>query len=167
MWDESDENKKVSCPFCDSEENCPHLLAVTDGSSLVGGFAYDHEASFYSRVYDAFQKRLAEGNTDQEWSLYELDLLWESIREEKPGVFESGDADLSSGLMSDLLFVVLDVAGGSEYQGNAISRSGGNSESATRLMYAEDPAATCVNALTILDEYLAEKVPPKKRKKKR
>jgi len=30
-------------------------------------------------------------------------------------------------------------------------------------MYAEDPAATCVNALTILDEYLAEKVPPKKR----
>ena len=47
------------------------------------------------------------------------------------------------------------------------TQSRGNSESATRLMYAEDPAATCVNALTILDEYLAEKVPPKKRKKKR
>ena len=138
MWDESDENKKVSCPFCDSEENCPHLLAVSDGSSLVGGFAYDHEASFYSRVYDAFQKRLAEG-----------------------------DADLSSGLMSDLLFVVLDVGGGSEYQGNAISQSGGNSESATRLMYAEDLPATCVNALAILDEYLADKVPQTKCKTKR
>ena len=114
----------MCCPFCDSEGNCPHLLAVADGSSLVGGFACDHEASFYSRVYDAFQKRLAKG-----------------------------DADLSSGLMSDLLFVVLDVPGGSEYQGNAISQSGGNSESATRLMYAEDLAATCVNALAILDEY--------------
>ena len=66
MWDESDENKKVSCPFCDSEENCPHLLAVSDGSSLVGGFAYNHEDSFYSRVYDAFQKRLAEGDADQQ-----------------------------------------------------------------------------------------------------
>ena len=140
---------------------------VSSWSSLVGGFACDSEDSFYSRVYDAFQKRLAEGNTDQEWSLYELDLLWESIREEKPGVFESGDADLSSGLMSDLLFVVLDVAGGSEYQGNAISQSGGNSESATRLMYAEDPAATCVNALAILDEYLADKVPQTKCKTKR
>ena len=47
------------------------------------------------------------------------------------------------------------------------TQSRGNSESATRLMYAEDPAATCVNALAILDEYLAEKVPPKKRKTKR
>ena len=111
---------------------------VSSWSSLVGGFAYDHEASFYSRVYDAFQKRLAEG-----------------------------DADLSSGLMSELLFVVLDVGGGSEYQGNAISQSGGNSESATRLMYAEDPAATCVNALAILDEYLADKVPQTKCKTKR
>ena len=105
---------------------------------MVGGFACDSEDSFYSRVYDAFQKRLAEG-----------------------------DADLSSGLMSELLFVVLDVAGGSEYQGNAISQSGGNSESATRLMYAEDPAATCVNALAILDEYLADKVPQTKCKTKR
>ena len=61
MWDESDENKKVSCPFCDSEENCPHLLAVSDGSSLVGGFAYNHEDSFYSRVYDAFQKTVGRG----------------------------------------------------------------------------------------------------------
>ena len=134
---------------------------------MVGGFACDSEDSFYSRVYDAFQKRLAGGDADQEWSLYELDLLWESIREKKPDVFESGDADLSSGLMSDLLFVVLDVAGGSEYQGNAISQSGGNSESATRLMYAEDPAATCVNALAILDEYLADKVPQTKCKTKR
>ncbi len=133
----------------------------------MGGFACDSEDSFYSRVYDAFQKRLAGGDADQEWSLYELDLLWESIREKKPDVFESGDADLSSGLMSDLLFVVLDVAGGSEYQGNAISQSGGNSESATRLMYAEDPAATCVNALAILDEYLADKVPQTKCKTKR
>ena len=140
---------------------------VSSWSSLVGGFACDSEDSFYSRVYDAFQKRLAEGDTDQEWSLYELDLLWESIREKKPDVFESGDADLSSGLMSDLLFVVLDVAGGSEYQGNAISQSRGNSESATRLMYAEDPAATCVNALAILDEYLADKVPQTKCKTKR
>ena len=140
---------------------------VSSWSSLVGGFACDSEDSFYSRVYDAFQKRLAEGDADQEWSLYELDLLWESIREKKPDVFESGDADLSSGLMSDLLFVVLDVAGGSEYQGNAISQSGGNSESATRLMYAEDPAATCVNALAILDEYLADKVPQTKCKTKR
>ena len=111
---------------------------VSSWSSLVGGFACDSEDSFYSRVYDAFQKRLAEG-----------------------------DADLSSGLMSELLFVVLDVAGGSEYQGNAISQSGGNSESATRLMYAEDPAATCVNALAILDEYLADKVPQTKCKTKR
>ena len=140
---------------------------VSSWSSLVGGFACDSEDSFYSRVYDAFQKRLAGGDADQEWSLYELDLLWESIREKKPDVFESGDADLSSGLMSDLLFVVLDVAGGSEYQGNAISQSGGNSESATRLMYAEDPAATCVNALAILDEYLADKVPQTKCKTKR
>ena len=111
---------------------------VSSWSSLVGGFACDSEDSFYSRVYDAFQKRLAEG-----------------------------DADLSSGLMSELLFVVLDVAGGSEYEGNAISQSGGNSESATRLMYAEDPAATCVNALAILDEYLADKVPQTKCKTKR
>ena len=111
---------------------------VSSWSSLVGGFACDSEDSFYSRVYDAFQKRLA-----------------------------GGDADLSSGLMSELLFVVLDVAGGSEYQGNAISQSGGNSESATRLMYAEDPAATCVNALAILDEYLADKVPQTKCKTKR
>ena len=140
---------------------------VSSWSSLVGGFACDSEDSFYSRVYDAFQKRLAGGDADKEWSLYELDLLWESIREKKPDVFESGDADLSSGLMSDLLFVVLDVAGGSEYQGNAISQSGGNSESATRLMYAEDPAATCVNALAILDEYLADKVPQTKCKTKR
>ena len=140
---------------------------VSSWSSLGGGFACDHEASSYSRVYDAFQKRLAGGDADQAWSLYELDLLWESIREKKPDVFESGDADLSSGLMSDLLFVVLDVAGGSEYQGNAISQSGGNSESATRLMYAEDPAATCVNALAILDEYLADKVPQTKCKTKR
>ncbi|NCA17892.1 MAG: hypothetical protein EBS90_12770 [Betaproteobacteria bacterium] len=169
MWDESGEFEEIVCPFCDTkiEQGCEHVLLHVDVTfgQCIDGAAQQMETQIGDRITEAFQGHLIAGRNPQ-WCHHEMQELWDNIRIG----YEGNPASLPIGgsAFYRVFFSLLDEAGGYEYHGNLVSRSGAYCESSVRLMYAENPAEVCVKALSILHTYLLAEEPtqrpPKRRK---
>jgi len=162
MWDESGEFEEILCPFCNtkSEDGCEHVLLHVDVTfgQCIDGAAQQMETQIGDRITEAFQGHLIAGRNPQ-WCHYEMQELWDNVLIDYTG--DPADITIPRRSFYDLIFAILGEAGGDEHQGRLVSGSGPYSESAVRLMYAQNPTEACEKALPVLDKYLlVEKLQP-------
>jgi hypothetical protein len=153
MYDE-DTGDAVECPFCGSEDDCPHLLAVLDRSfnECNGGYAYSRFHEFAERITETFERELKAGRKarkpEEDGLVAEL---WEYAVEAYP---ESKEVELDDDVLFNLVAELFDDAGGEEYPGSIIVEGGPGYTSALTVFHAEDPARVFERALSGLQQRL-------------
>lgn len=158
MIDE-DTGEEPTCPYCNSAEDCPHLLAVLDKSfsTCEGGYCYERFNKLSDSVERAFKDRLqlTRKPAKRQWKDYYLQELWEQVL--KAGIPEDVEEDLvlPGSAVINLIVDVLDVAGGYQVYGSLVSEGGAFCSSAMELFYAEDPKAVFEAAAGELERRLA------------
>ena len=167
--EDSEDDGDISCPFCNSEKSCDHLLLFFDVTfdHVDGGVVEPYD--FDEIVAKWFVKALRDGKNPS-WHWYQLDQAFEKIDEEWAAIMLAAEVpELPESLPIDFVFELLIEAGGWEHPGNLYDRSGGYCESALRVSYAEDPPGTLEKAKKILAEQLEKDInpPPKRQRKKK
>lgn len=156
MWDE-DTGEDVECPYCGSDGDCPHLLAVIDRTFLTcnGGYAFERFGEFRTMLEEAFRKHLRTAiGASHEWKQYYLQELWNSAS--KQYTVGSDDVYLDKDVLFDLIIELLGDAGGDEYPGSIEDDGGPGYSSVIKLFHAEDPKVVFGRALSLLGTRLAE-----------
>ena len=168
--EEALERQQTACPICE-KYGCKHLLLSRDVTfaTFEDGEAYDYHDIYNQKIVDAFTK-VAALERPFVWDSLDVQWIWEAMNElgsEYAASVYSGDECLPEEEFLQLLYSLLVSAGGWEAPGLRIVGSGSHCESDYQYFYAEDPKATCEEALRLLKSWLVEKKPvPKKAKKK-
>ena len=115
----------------------------------------------------AFARAIKEGK-DPTWHDWRIDEVFEQVDEECAATMLAADTpELPEPLPIDFVFELLDDAGGTEHPGSLYDQSGGFSESAVRVSYAENPWATLEKAKTLLADRLENDINPKPKRRRR
>lgn len=157
MLDE-DTGEPIDCPYCGSEDECPHLLAVLDRTSLEcsGGYAFDRFDEFRDAIAGVFLGRLqADAPLVTTWKdPFVLD-LWNHARENYSTHDDADDIEIDSDSLFGLIEDLFNDAGGEEYPGSIDDDRAPGDSSAITLFHARHPAKVFVKALTLLNGRLS------------
>ena len=152
-----DENTgdEIRCPFCDSFDDCPHLLALIDQTfcECSGGYAYERQHEFRALIEAAFMGSLRKGDRKQgSRKSEELSELWQYACT----AYSPGDEDvaLDQYVLTRLIVQLLEAAGGVRYPGSIESLGAPGYCSAWVLLHAKDPQAAFEAALADLKNRL-------------
>jgi len=165
------ERQQTACLYCE-KYGCKHLLLSHDitFATFEDGEAYGYIDIYERTIVEAFTK-VATLDRPFVWENFDVQLIWKAMNElgsEYAAAVYSGDECLPEEEFQLLLYSLLESAGGREAPGQRIVGSGSHCESDYQYFYAEDPKATCEEALRLLKSWLVEKKPvPKKAKKKK
>ncbi len=165
----SADDPPLACPECgvSPDEGCEHVLALIDVTFgyCCDGYAYDRWDEFAEIAAEAFRGFLCDG-THPDWDSYQVQEVWDEMIAQGYGLDEG--VTLGGSPLTRLIGDVLWEADAMQLGTSLIAASGGRCESAMRLLYSDDPAATCDKAKTILKEWLVkEKEKPKKRTRRK
>ena len=95
----------LSCPYCGSDGDCTHLLALIDPQNYsLGGRASGLDREFSHRIQSSFLPRLSEGETGLQWDSEEVTELWEWASSN----WSEGDVEVE--IDEDVLFRLLSAA---------------------------------------------------------
>jgi hypothetical protein len=148
-----DENGQSECPFCGSDDECPHLFASIDNSfgEWQGGYAFDRSDEFHTTVLKAFEARCRRGaGPHRSWAADELGEMWSyAVAHYEEGELMELDNDVLLRLLSD----IFQEAGAMEIEEMGDDDAPGNT-SAVSNFYAEDPAAVFNESLRRLNQRL-------------
>lgn len=175
VWDDSDEDEEVvevSCNVCghsiEESTDCEHMFAAFDWTyaQCERGAGCDAVHGYQEQVAAVLCPLLQQQATPQ-WQHYRVQELWDGLVRSR--ITNPDEIWCCPAEAYELLIAVWEKAGAWEHPGNLVERSGGYSESVRRYFYAENPAETCKQAATILDEWLrdyriVERKPPKKKR---
>jgi hypothetical protein len=78
MYDE-DTGEEIRCPYCESDDDCPHLLAVFDRAfgECLGGYAFDRFGELEGVIQERFVTLLDRGEPGKySWNDPEIAELW-------------------------------------------------------------------------------------------
>ncbi len=147
----------VCCPFCDSENECPHLVTIIDATNLecFGGQGDLLEACS-DLVRESLQKRLANGLRKSPWKDSELREIWDYARSQyrEQENYIDVDCDILLRLLGDLL-----SENGAEEPALSIEPDGADSpgsSSVLRPFYAENPKKVVAAVLADLRSRLGD-----------
>ena len=141
----------VSCPYCDSEGNCTHLLALIDPLNYsLGGRASGLDQEFSHRIQAVFLRLLNEGKTELVWKSEELTELWEWAE----GNWSDGDeqVEIDEIVLLRLLDEVLTKFGSHSDYGSILEGFGVETE--YTFIYDDDPVRVVDEAIQYLDRIL-------------
>lgn len=165
--EDEDSGDKVSCPYCNKGDGCNHLLLFYDVTFAreEGGVVESYD--FDEITAKAFARAIKEGK-HPDWNDWRIQEVYSQIDDEWAGKMIAAETpELPESLPIDLVFELLDEAGGWEHPGSLYDQSGGFSESAVRVFYAEDPEATFEKAKKNLADRLDEDIDPKPKRRRR
>lgn len=107
MYDE-DTGEEIRCPYCGSDEDCPHLLVLFDRTfgECLGGYAFGRYEELEGLIQEAFLELLERGTPEKySWSDPDIAELWANAMEQ----YTPGDDDVwlddgvFLGVLSDIL----------------------------------------------------------------
>lgn len=168
MRDE-DSGAPIECPYCGSEGDCKHLLAMIDLSFLEcsGGYAYARFREFHGAIEDAFLRELKAGaSATVKWGSPELDCLWTDAHDHYSSE-DPGWVEIDGDILYRSIVEWLDEAGGDRYPGIIDDEGGPRFSSAIALFYAKSPKQVFDRATALLAERLAQPKPPARRLQRR
>jgi hypothetical protein len=148
-----DENTgdEIICPFCNSSDDCRHLLALIDQtfSECSGGYLCDRYHEFRELINTAFVRLLRKGGSKQRRR--RADDLYELLRFAR-AAYSPGDEDvaLDEYVLTRLIIELLAAAGGVRYPGPIESDGAPGYCSAWALFHAKNPQAISEAALADL-----------------
>lgn len=155
MRDE-DSGEPIQCPYCGSEADCKHLLAVLDRTFLncTSGYAYDRFREFDTKIEDAFLKKLPLGTSPAvKWHDELLDDLW-TYAKDNYSIADRDSIAIDGDTLFRLIVELLGEAGGDEYPGTTDYEGGPGFSSAITLFHAADPKEVFDEAIALLAERL-------------
>jgi hypothetical protein len=162
MLDE-DSGEIIRCPYCESDGDCEHLLAVIDHSFLEcsGGYAFDRLDDLHEMIERAFLKYLRQSDVGKQpqqlnvtWSNEFLEELWAYAEEKYPSEDDKDSVEIDGDVFFRLITDLLQEAGGDEYFGSIDDDGGPGFSSEITLFHAREPAAVFDNAMALLSQRL-------------
>ena len=141
----------VSCPYCESEGGCTHLLALIDPLNYsLGGRASGLDREFSHRIRVAFLRFLSGGNTELEWKSEEITDLWEWAE----GHWSDGDKEvvIDEDVLFRLLIEALEMFASHVDSGSLLEGFGVETE--YTFIYDDDPVRVIAEAIQYLDRIL-------------
>jgi hypothetical protein len=141
----------VSCPYCESEGDCTHLLALIDPLNYsLDGRASGLDREFSHRIRAAFLRLLGEGKTELEWESEEITELWEWAE----GNWSDGDEEVAidEDVLFRLLIEALEMFASHVDSGSLLEGFGVETE--YTFIYDDDPVRVIDEAIQYLDRIL-------------
>jgi hypothetical protein len=131
----------ITCPYCESEENCDHLFALYDETfdSIDGGYIYDRP-EFDHLLSEFILAQLAKNDPKSlkiDFEYTPLRDLWEEIIEEERCVFDEETKQWELDL-PNLNRLILDLLDDLIYPEYGEFEGGPGQSSAYRIYYAKD-----------------------------
>jgi hypothetical protein len=157
---DSDKNEVIRCPYCGSEEDCSHNLAVIDETfnECQGGYSYERFHEFHRVAEEYFLQQLCKGTPKVSGRRDKLigELWTHAVDNYAPG---DEEISLDRYVLTDLIINLLEGAGGqtrffSEYGPPGFS-------SAMCMLYAKKPKIVFEAALAKLRARLKKAKLPK------
>jgi hypothetical protein len=151
--EDMDENEESECPYCGSDDDCPHLFTCIDKSfgEWQGGYAYDRSDEFSATVLKTFEERRRTGaGPHPAWAANELGEIWDFAVEQ----YKEGEMMwVNDGPLLRLLCEIFQDAGAHEIEAVWGEDRPGYT-SAVTIFYAKDPAAVFDESLRRLNQLL-------------
>jgi hypothetical protein len=146
--------EEVSCPYCEAEGSCEHLLACIDPLNLdVGGRLHGLDREFVYRIKKAFLPFLQEGVVDPEWEAADVAELWQGVASNwRP---QNQDIEIDEDVLFRLITELL--MGAAEHSDIASQLEGFGTETEYTLIYDDDPLGVLDRTLESLDSMLKAK----------
>jgi hypothetical protein len=153
----------VSCPYCEAQGICEHLVACIDPLNYdVGGRLHGLDREFVYRIKKAFLPLLqglegdpeAQGElAEPEWASEEIEELWQWAA----GNWSPGDQDVE--IDEDVLFRLISeiLQEAAEHSDFASQLEGFGAETEYTLIYDDDPQGVLDHAIESLDSALKAK----------
>ncbi len=149
--------QEPSCIFCDSRDDCPHLVAVIDRtfSACNGGALYDSIGELRELLADRISATLANLQTFGEDGFdYELASIFRgAVENYDPG--QPDDVYVDEQMFLAWLIEALLNAGADEPPGYIVEEGGPGQSSALTLLYAPNPSAVISKVARRLHEQLS------------
>jgi hypothetical protein len=148
--DDDDSEDVVPCPYCGTEEDCEHLLAIIDKTfnECGGGYACDRYEEFGQIIEGSFGKFLRQGERKRfKWGDKEIQELWFSAVENYSP--EDGEVSLDRDVLTALIINLLEVSRG-VHSGSVSDDSGPGLSSVVCVFHANNPKKVFDSALSKL-----------------
>jgi len=141
----------VSCPYCSSDGDCPHLLALIDPLNYsLGGRASGLDREFTHRIQDVFLRLLSGHKTQLAWKSEEITELWEWAEDNWSD--EDEQVEIDEIVLFRLLSGVLEKLGSHVDYGGILEGFG--VETQYTFIYDDDPVRVIDEAVQYLDQIL-------------